>query len=70
MYLVNVVFGLSYTETGQLFARDRTTAAHACGAVEDLRDDPVLDRALSTLEATLTASGAMPKQLSISSHEI
>ncbi len=53
MYLAHVAFGLNYTEVGSIFARDRTTVAHACALIEDLRDDPVLDRALSALEAVL-----------------
>lgn len=53
MYLAHVACGLTMTQTGELFRRDRTTVAHGCGAVEDLRDDPVLDRALTILEAVL-----------------
>lgn len=54
MYLSHVAFGLTFTETGRLFDRDRTTVSHACAIVEDLRDDPAMDRALSILEAALT----------------
>lgn len=50
MYLAHVMLGLSYSATGRLFARDRTTAAHACRLVEDRRDDPAIDRVLFTLE--------------------
>ncbi len=53
MYLAHVACGLTLTEVGQVFARDRTTVAHACGLVEDLRDDPTLDRSLELLEAVL-----------------
>jgi chromosomal replication initiation ATPase DnaA len=53
MYLAHVAFGLTYTQIGQLFSRDRTTVAHACSAVEERRDDPVIDRALTTLEEAL-----------------
>jgi chromosomal replication initiation ATPase DnaA len=53
MYLAHVAWGLTLTEVGRVFARDRTTVAHACGLVEDLRDDPVLDRSLELLEAVL-----------------
>ena len=44
MYLAHVTCGLSLTEVGEVFARDRTTVAHACGRVEDQRDDPAFDR--------------------------
>jgi Bacterial dnaA protein helix-turn-helix len=55
MYLAHVAFRLSFTQVGQLFGRDRTTVAHACGVIEDLRDDQILDRALAVLAAALTA---------------
>lgn len=50
MYLAHVVFGLSLTEVGAIFARDRTTVAHACASIEDGRDDPVFDARLDHLE--------------------
>jgi len=50
MYLAHVVLGLSLTEVGAIFARDRTTVAHACAAIEDGRDDPVFDARLDHLE--------------------
>lgn len=53
MYLAHVACGLTMTEVGQVFARDRTTVAHACGLVEDLRDDPSFDRSLDLLEGVL-----------------
>jgi hypothetical protein len=55
MYLAHVGCGLSLTETGRLFGRDRTTVAHACGVIEDRRDDPVFDRALDLLEWAVPA---------------
>jgi chromosomal replication initiation ATPase DnaA len=50
MYLAHISCGLSFTEVGALFARDRTTVAHACTVIEDRRDDPIFDRALELLE--------------------
>ena len=55
MYLAHVVLGLSLTEVGRAFGRDRTTAAYACGRVENLRDDPALDAVLDGLECTCGA---------------
>jgi DnaA-like protein len=55
MYIAHVVCGLSLTEVGALFARDRTTAAHACGIVEDRRDDPELDRRSEHLERAVVS---------------
>jgi chromosomal replication initiation ATPase DnaA len=53
MYLTHVAFGLSYTDVGRAFGRDRTTAAHACRLVEDRRVDPGLDAQLASLEHLL-----------------
>lgn len=55
MYLAHVVGGLSLTEVGVLFARDRTTVAHACEVVEDRRDDPEIDGCLDHLECAVAA---------------
>src|SRR4051812_35222149 len=52
MYLAHVHFGLSLTEVGRIFGRDRTTVSHAC-AREDSRDNPRSERVLSCLEAAL-----------------
>ena len=60
MYLAHVVCGLSMTEVGVLFSRDRTTVAHACEVVEDRRDDPELDRRVERLECAVAAlAGAL-----------
>jgi chromosomal replication initiation ATPase DnaA len=50
MYLAHVVCGLSLTEVGLIFMRDRTTVAHACELIEDRRDEPGLDARLEHLE--------------------
>lgn len=55
MYCAHVTFGWSLTESGSVFGRDRTTAAHACRVVEDRRDDPAIDCLLQSVEAMLTA---------------
>ena len=53
MYLAHVGCGLTFTEVGQLFERDRTTVAHACSCVEDRREIPPFDRALELLEGIM-----------------
>lgn len=53
MYLAHVHFGLSLSEVGRTFGRDRTTVAHACARVEDRRDDPKFDRIVGCLESAL-----------------
>ncbi len=55
MYLTHVVCGMSMTEVGALFSRDRTTVAHACEVVEDRRDDPELDSRVERLECAIAA---------------
>jgi len=53
MYLSHVVLGLSLTEVGMIFSRDRTTVAHACAMIEDGRDDPEFDARLDQLERAI-----------------
>jgi hypothetical protein len=55
MYLAHVGCGVSLTEVGVLFERDRTTVAHACGLVEDRRDDPDFDYRLDHLERAVSS---------------
>jgi len=47
--------GVSLTEVGHLFERDRTTVAHACGLVEDRCDDPDFDYRLDHLERAVSS---------------
>ena len=63
MYLAHVSFGLSYSEVGRAFGRDRTTAAYACRLIEDRRDDPAVDAVLGSLE---NACGMLRRRLSAS----
>jgi len=51
MYLAHVAFGLSCTDVGALFGRDRTTAANAFRVIEDRREDPFFDAVLTALES-------------------
>jgi hypothetical protein len=55
MYLAHVGCGVSLTEVGHLFERDRTTVAHACGLIEDKRDDPDFDHRLDHLERAVSS---------------
>jgi chromosomal replication initiation ATPase DnaA len=50
MYVAHVTLGLSCSEIGRAFGRDRTTAAYACRRVEDRREDPAIDALLASLE--------------------
>jgi hypothetical protein len=53
MYIAHVGYGLSLTEVGDLFERDRTTVAHACSVVEQRRDDPRFDAAIQLLDLVI-----------------
>jgi hypothetical protein len=55
MYLQHVACGVTLADVGSAHGRDRTTAAHACHVVEDLRDYPEFDFTLEVLEAALAA---------------
>ncbi|KZK86367.1 Chromosomal replication initiator protein DnaA [Pseudovibrio sp. Ad46] len=58
MYILHVSMGMTLSQAGAVFGRDRTTAAHACKVVEDLREDPKFDAVLSEIEGQLSASVA------------
>lgn len=66
MYLAHVACGLTLSDVGRAFDRDRTTVAYACGVVEDRRDDVSIDRTLDLLEtvvgrlAHITQRGSCP----------
>jgi chromosomal replication initiation ATPase DnaA len=53
MYLAHVHFGLTLSQVGRNFGRDRTTVAHACACIEDRREDPKVESVLACLEAAL-----------------
>lgn len=50
MYLAHVTLGMTLTEVGRAFGRDRTTVAHACAVVEDARDQCEFDRTMDLAE--------------------
>ncbi len=56
MYLIHVDLGATLTETAHTFARDRTTAAHACGLIENRRDDKGFDLQIRCLEEAVRAA--------------
>lgn len=53
MYLAHVACGITLTEVGVLFGRDRTTVAYACRIIEDRRDDTLFDASLDHLETAI-----------------
>ena len=50
MYMAHVAYQLSYQEVAAAFGRERTTVAHACGTVEDARDDEEMEERLDKVE--------------------
>lgn len=52
-YLLHIGFGHSYSDLARISRRDRTSIAHACHKIEDMRDDAKIDRALYFAEMAL-----------------
>ena len=72
MYVAHVTCGLSLTHVGLIFARDRTTVAHACAVVEDKRDDPIFDSTLELMEwivPAMVGHGRLPLEAATSDDE-
>lgn len=59
MYVTHVGLGLSMSDVGRGFGRDRTTVLHACHLVEDLRDDVEFDRMVTITEKVARAAFRM-----------
>ncbi len=55
MYVAHTAYGLTLTEVGDSFERDRTTVAHACAIVEQRREDTCFDAALVLIENIVRA---------------
>jgi hypothetical protein len=53
MYLAHVVIGTRLTTIAHACGRDRATVRHACGVVEDRRDDPAFNRTVDLLEGII-----------------
>lgn len=56
MYLAHVVLSQPVTVVAGAFGRHWSTVGYACAAIEDQRDDPDFDEAVSRLEAMLVAA--------------
>ena len=51
--MAHVGCGLTLTEVGRQFGRDRTTVAHACEVVEERREDQDFDQMIELLEQSV-----------------
>ena len=56
MYVTHVVMGLTMSEVGRGFGRDRTTVLHACHLIEDMRDDADFDALVLMTERVARAA--------------
>jgi hypothetical protein len=63
MYVAHVELRVSMQRVGEAFGRNRTTVAHACRHIEELRDAPDLDQliaeAAATVESQIAEYGAI-----------
>lgn len=69
MYLSHVGLGMSLARIAAALGRDRSTVAHGCHKIEDLRDDPDVDEWLEDLEEQLKSAagiGQVQRDLSLS----
>jgi hypothetical protein len=62
MYLTHVAAGMSLARVALAFRRDRSTVAHACHKVEDLREEPGFDAWIDQLEDAMRAAPGPPAQ--------
>jgi len=58
MYVAHVALGMTMTQVGRGFGRDRSTVLHACHLVEDMRDEADFDRIVGTVERVAHAAFA------------
>jgi chromosomal replication initiation ATPase DnaA len=59
MYLSHVGLGMSLARIATALGRDRSTVAHGCHKIEDLRDDPEVDEWLDDLECQLKSAATV-----------
>ena len=66
LYIAHVEMRIPMQQVGEAFGRDRSTVAHACRRLEDMRDDGALDgnigRIASAVKGALLAYAEPSKQ--------
>jgi len=62
MYLAHVALGMNLSVVARGFGRDRSTACHACRHVEELRENPEIDRQMTSLEALVRSAAGTGAQ--------
>ena len=63
MYLTHVGLGISLARVATAFERDRSTVAHACHRIEEMRDEREFDLWIDTLEQSLSTVAPMLTQV-------
>jgi chromosomal replication initiation ATPase DnaA len=64
MYLMHTHYSRIYSEVGRFFGRDRTTVSHACGLIEEMREEVVFDASVAQLEAELSGEAMAEREAS------
>lgn len=62
MYLTHVGLEMSLSRVAMAFERDRSTVAHACHRIEEMRDEPEFDSLLDQLERGLATVARVTEQ--------
>jgi len=62
MYLTHVGLGMSLSRVAAAFERDRSTVAHACHRIEEMRDESAFDLWLDALEEGLSTVAPLLSQ--------
>ena len=65
MYTAHITFGLTLTDVGLIYRRDRTTVRHACSLVEDRRDEVAFDRSLDLIEGIVRCEASARTGLAV-----
>ena len=65
IYLMHTSLSLSYGDVSRIYGRDRTTIAHSCRVVEDLRDDPAFDAWITELEEAVDMMLSLAQPISV-----
>ena len=63
MYLMHTHYSRIYSEVGRFFGRDRTTVSHACGLIEEMREEADFDERVARLEAILSGEASAEREI-------
>ncbi|MEM7328214.1 MAG: helix-turn-helix domain-containing protein [Pseudomonadota bacterium] len=63
MYLSHVGMGMSLSRVAAVFERDRSTVAHACHRIEEMRDESAFDVWMDALERGVSTVAPLLSQV-------